>query len=114
DGLMRTDMLFSPADNFNAAAQPVVREVTAYLGPKHYSQLEAADDHAGYPTHFHNVIDLGWFGFIGRPLMWLLLKFYSFLQNWGLSIVLLTIVVKSLTIPFTTKSMRSMKAMAVL
>jgi YidC/Oxa1 family membrane protein insertase len=42
------------------------------------------------------------------------LKFYAFLQNWGLSIVLLTIVVKSLTIPFTTKSMRSMKAMAVL
>jgi len=114
DGLMRTDMLFSPADNFNATAQPVVREVTAYLGPKHYSVLEAADEHAGYQTHFHNVIDLGWFGFIGKPLMWLLLKFYAFLQNWGLSIVLLTIVVKSLTIPFTTKSMRSMKAMAVL
>jgi YidC/Oxa1 family membrane protein insertase len=46
--------------------------------------------------------------------MWLLLKFYSFVGNWGLAIVLLTLLVKGLTIPFTTKSMRSMKAMAVL
>ena len=46
--------------------------------------------------------------------MWLLLKFYELLQNWGLSIVLLTIVVKSVTIPFTTKTMRSMTTMAVL
>jgi YidC/Oxa1 family membrane protein insertase len=114
DGLMRTDILFTPADTFRADSGVTTREVTAFLGPKHYNDLEHADDVAGVPTHFKDTIDLGWFGFIGKPLMWLLLKFYSFLQNWGLSIVLLTIVVKSLTIPFTTKSMRSMKAMAVL
>jgi YidC/Oxa1 family membrane protein insertase len=113
-GLMRTDLVLRPADTFRSDSGPVVREITAYLGPKNYKQLEAADDIAGYPTHFKETIDLGWFGFIGRPLMWLLLKFYAFFQNWGLAIVLLTIVVKSLTIPFTTKSMRSMKAMAVL
>jgi len=106
-GLMRTDMLF------RGAAAPTV-EITAYLGPKNYKDLEAADEIAGYPTMLKETIDLGWFAFIGRPLMWLLLKFYAFFQNWGLAIVLLTIVVKSLTIPFTTKSMRSMKAMAVL
>jgi YidC/Oxa1 family membrane protein insertase len=114
DGLMRTDLLFSPAVTFKADSPATTYEVAAYLGPKHYKQLEHADDVVGFTTGFKNTIDLGWFGFIGRPLMWLLLQFYSFFQNWGLAIVLLTIVVKSLTVPFTTKSMRSMKAMAVL
>jgi YidC/Oxa1 family membrane protein insertase len=111
---MRTDLLFSPAVTFKADSPATTYEVAAYLGPKHYKQLEHADDVVGFTTGFKNTIDLGWFGFIGRPLMWLLLQFYSFFQNWGLAIVLLTIVVKSLTVPFTTKSMRSMKAMAVL
>jgi YidC/Oxa1 family membrane protein insertase len=114
EGLMRTDILFHPADTFKADSGPSVREIAAYLGPKNYKQLESADDVVGFTTHFKQTIDLGWFGFIGRPLMWLLLQFYAFFQNWGLSIVLLTICVKAVTIPFTTKSMRSMKAMAVL
>jgi YidC/Oxa1 family membrane protein insertase len=114
EGLMRTDILFHPATTFKADSGPSVYEIGAYLGPKNYNQLESADTVLGYTTHFKDTIDLGWFGFIGRPLMWLLLQFYAFFQNWGLSIVLLTICVKAVTIPFTTKSMRSMKAMAVL
>jgi YidC/Oxa1 family membrane protein insertase len=112
-GLMRTDLFFGPPDTFKSDSKPAVREAVAYFGPKHYKQMETADDAAGFSTKFKGTIDLGWFGFIGRPLMWLLLKFYAFFQNWGIAIVLLTIVVKSLTIPFTTKSMRSMKVMAV-
>ncbi len=114
EGLMRTDVLFRPSATLKAGITPLVHEAAAYLGPKNYTELEAADEVAGFSTAFTGTIDLGWFGFIGRPLMWLLLKFYAFFGNWGLAIMLLTIVVKGLTIPFTTKSMRSMKAMAVL
>jgi YidC/Oxa1 family membrane protein insertase len=114
DGLMRTDILFRPDAVFKTDSGPVTREVVAYLGPKHYSQLEAADSVAGFSTGFTSTIDLGWFKIIGKPLMWLLLKFYEFVRNWGLAIMLLTLLVKGATIPFTTKSMRSMKAMAVL
>ena len=60
------------------------------------------------------VIDLGWFAFIGRPLLWLLQKFQSVVGNWGIAIVLLTIVVKLLTLYWTTQSMRSMKETAAL
>jgi YidC/Oxa1 family membrane protein insertase len=112
-GLMRTDIIY-PREVLRGSNATIEKNVVAYLGPKHYSQLEAADDVAGFSTGFKTTIDLGWFAFIGKPLMWLLLQFYSFLQNWGLAIMLLTFVVKGLTIPFTTKSMRSMKAMAVL
>ena len=112
-GLMRTDVIF-PRDVLRASNATLQKDLVAYLGPKNYSQLEAADDVAGFSTGFTATIDLGWFAFIGRPLMWLLLQFYGFVHNWGIAIVLLTILVKGLTIPFTTKSMRSMKAMAVL
>jgi len=114
DGLMRTDIIFQPGAVFKDGSGAATREVVAYLGPKHYNQLEAADSVAGFTTGFKETINLGWFKFIGKPLMWLLLKFYSFVGNWGIAIMLLTLLVKGLTIPFTTKSMRSMKAMAVL
>jgi len=44
----------------------------------------------------------------------LLQKFQGFVGNWGIAIILLTIVVKLLTLYWTTKSMRSMKQMAAL
>jgi YidC/Oxa1 family membrane protein insertase len=112
-GLMQTDILFPPTQ-LTSTANTLTQEVVGYLGPKNYDALTGADAPAGFSTGFKQVIDLGWFGFIGKPLLWLLLKFYSVVGNWGIAIVLLTILVKGATIPFTTKSMRSMKAMAAL
>ncbi len=109
-GVMRTDMLFG--ERVIKDDQPIAYEVVGYLGPKNYTNLGAADDAAGFSTQFKSTIDLGWFAFIGKPLLWLLLKFYSFLQNWGLAIMVLTLLVKGATLYWTTKSMRSMKAMA--
>jgi YidC/Oxa1 family membrane protein insertase len=108
-GLLRTDIEFQPT-----AQTELSREVVAYLGPKNYNQLTDADAKAGFSTDFAATIDLGWFAFIGRPLMWLLLKFYSFVGNWALAIIMLTFLVKGLTLYWTTKSMRSMKQMAAL
>ncbi len=117
-GLMRTDIERPTEPQF--AAKTVSNrsyEMLAYLGPKNYYQLTDADDIAekeGWDAHFSKTIDLGWFAFIGRPLMWLLFKFQSVVVNWGLAIMLLTFLVKGLTLFWTTKSMRSMKQMAAL
>ena len=113
-GLMRTNIMFLPGAMFQGGSGALVREIDAYLGPKNYETLEAADSVVGFTTDFTSTVNLGWFGFIGKWLMWLLLKFYAFVGNWGLAIMLLTLLVKGATIPFTTKSMRSMKTMAVL
>jgi YidC/Oxa1 family membrane protein insertase len=112
-GFMRTDMLF-PATTFKHGDPAMTREVVAYLGPKNYDDLEKVDAAAGFTTGFNKVVDLGWFAFIGRPLLWLLQKFQEVVSNWGLAIILLTFLVKGLTLYWTTKSMRSMKAMAAL
>ncbi|MBV8761773.1 MAG: membrane protein insertase YidC [Deltaproteobacteria bacterium] len=108
EGLMRTDIVMPDA------VGAVQAEVVSYMGPKSWGRLGAADDAAGYTTHFKDVIDFGWFGFIGRPLLWLLLQFQSVVGNWGIAIILLTVLVKLVTLPFVTKSMRSMKTMSLL
>jgi YidC/Oxa1 family membrane protein insertase len=112
-GFMRTVMVF-PATTFRHGDAAVVKEIVGYLGPKNYDNLQQADAAAGFTTGFNQVIDLGWFAFIGRPLLWLLQKFHEAAGNWGIAIILLTFLVKALTLYWTTKSMRSMKAMAAL
>ena len=112
-GLMRTDMVF-PLVQLAKGAPPLTHEVLAYLGPKNYDDLKRADAESGFETHFKSTIDLGWFAFIGRPLLWLLQQFHAVVGNWGVAIILLTFLVKALTLYWTTKSMRSMKAMAAL
>ena len=110
--VMRSDLIFSAVAV--KAGEPIQKEVTAYLGPKAYKSLEAAEKFAGYHTGFPDTIDFGWFGVIGKPLLWLLLKFFSVVGNWAIAIMMLTFLVKLATIYWTTKSMRSMKAMAAL
>jgi YidC/Oxa1 family membrane protein insertase len=112
-GFMRTDMLF-PSVALKAGDATLTKEVVGYLGPKNYDDLGQADGAVGFATGFSNVVDLGWFAIIGRPLLWLLQKFHDVVGNWGIAIILLTVLVKVLTLYWTTKSMRSMKAMASL
>ena len=64
-------------------------------GPKNYTSSSQADDAAGFATGFKKTVDLGWFAFIGRPLLWLLQQFYAFVGNWGIAIILLTLLVKA-------------------
>ena len=51
------------------------------------------------------------FGWIGRHILTLLKWFYSLVGNWGLAIILLTILVRALVLPFNLMSYKSMKAM---
>jgi YidC/Oxa1 family membrane protein insertase len=113
-GLMQVDLLFQATTAFKPGDPPVSREVVAYLGPTFYDWLEQADGVVGFSTGFQEVPDFGWFGFIGRPLLWLLHKFYALVGNWGIAIIMLTLLVKLATLYWTTKSIRSMKAMAAL
>ncbi len=92
----------------------VHKTLVAYVGPKYLEKLERADKVAGFATGFDKTVGLGWFSFIARPLLWLMLQLFGFVGNWGVSIILLTCLVKLATLYWTTKSMRSMRAMASL
>ena len=73
-----------------------------YAGPKDHDALEAFG-HAST-----NVIDLGWFSFIARGMSWLLRAIYGFVGNWGFAIILLTLLVRVLLLPFVIPQFRNM------
>lgn len=84
-------------------------EMTFYFGPNHYPTLKAQG------SEIEGVLDLGWFGFITKfaiiPIFnWL----NSFLTNFGLIILLLTIILKISLFPLTFKSYISTARMRVL
>lgn len=78
---------------------------TLYVGPKETQALNAVD-----PV-FDRAIDFGWFHFIARPLISLLRLSHSLTGNYGLDIILLTVLVKLLFFPLSNKSFQSMAAM---
>lgn len=89
-------------------------KANAYLGPKFLDKLDHLDATVGQTTRLREGVDLGFFAVIARPMLSILKWFYSFVGNWGLAIVMLTFVVKLLLLPWTHKSMKSMKKMSVL
>ena len=86
-----------------AAKEPYPFEV--YPGPKDLNALASAGH------HLQRTVDLGWFSFVAEPMLRLLKLFHTVTGNWGLDIILLTLLVKLATVPLTQKSYRSMQEM---
>ncbi|MFN5356901.1 MAG: membrane protein insertase YidC [Bacteroidota bacterium] len=82
-----------------------------YLGPNHYQYLRAAGD------HLEKQIPLGWgiFGWVNRFIVIPIFNFLnSFNWNYGLIILVLTLVIKLMLSPFTFKAYLSQAKMKVL
>lgn len=76
-----------------------------YVGPKDLDVLRESG-------HFlEKSIDLGWFGFIAKPLLVVLKFFNRYTHNYGLAIIILTVIIKILFQPLTRKQYESMREM---
>lgn len=62
-------------------------------------------------TLFDRAVDFGWFYFLTKPIYIVLKMFYTLLGNFGVAILLLTLLVKMIMYPFTKKSFVSMARM---
>jgi len=90
-----------------------------YVGPKEYERLKAlgvglekAIYFGGFPIpQAYGGLPMEW---IAVPILWLLGWFHRYTHNYGVAIILLTVLTKVLFFPLTLKSMRSMKAMQAL
>jgi YidC/Oxa1 family membrane protein insertase len=82
-----------------------INQFIIYAGPKEYNRLQELN------VGIEHIIDFGFFSFLARPLFWILKFFYSFIGNYGWSIVLLTIIVRVPFIPIINMGQRSMKRM---
>ena len=56
-------------------------------------------------------IDMGWFWFLAQPMVWLLVKINNLVGNWGVSIILLTFIIKIIFWPLSSRGFRSVAKM---
>ena len=76
-----------------------------YAGPQEQRRLEAA------APGLDLVVDYGFLAIIAWPLFWLLEKFHALSGNWGVAIILLTILIKLIFFPLSAASYKSMAKM---
>ncbi|WP_024601491.1 membrane protein insertase YidC [Pseudoalteromonas sp. TB41] len=95
------------AVNVQAGSEQVLT-ATYYMGPKESDKLEAI-----HPD-LDLTVDYGWLFFISQPLFVLLKWLHSILGNWGVAIIAITIIVKTLMYPLTKAQYTSMAKMRAL
>jgi len=76
-----------------------------YFGPKDLDILKAQG------SQLEKVIDLGWFSAVAKPLLYCMKFLYRYVHNYGIAIIIITVVIKILFYPLTYKSYKSMKDM---
>ena len=79
--------------------------VPLYAGPQDQDHLEAV------APGLELVVDYGLLKVIAAPLFWVLRLFHNWMGNWGLAIILLTVVIKLIFFPLSAASYRSMAKM---
>ncbi|MBO7656300.1 MAG: membrane protein insertase YidC [Alphaproteobacteria bacterium] len=81
---------------------------TIFAGPRDQTILDEAATTIG---GIDDTIDYGWFWFLARPMLWVLNALNSLVMNYGIAIILMTILLRLLMWPLTRKSYTSSIAM---
>jgi YidC/Oxa1 family membrane protein insertase len=81
---------------------------TFYVGPKDQDVLESIEQNLDL------TIDYGFLFMISQPLFWLLIKIQSIVTNWGVAIIIITLIVKGGMYPLTKAQYTSMAKMRAL
>ncbi|NQV84340.1 MAG: membrane protein insertase YidC [Rhodospirillales bacterium] len=81
-----------------------------FAGAKEVSVMDAYNENLGI-DRFDLTIDFGWFYFLTKPIFYALLYINNVVQNFGISIILLTIFIKLAFFPLANKSYTSMSRM---
>lgn len=80
-----------------------VNNYLVYAGPKEYETLKK------YQAGLEHIVDFGIFSILAIPLLWVMNVFYGVFHNYGVAIILLTIITRIPFIPIINKGMTSMK-----
>ena len=82
--------------------------VPLYAGPQEHKRLAAAAPGLDY------AVDYGWLSIIAWPLFWILEQFHALSGNWGVAIILLTVLIKVVFFPLSAASYKSMAKMKLI
>lgn len=99
--------------------QTATRAFGAFLGPKETKTLtdvpelpaNRSTDATNAPVHLERAVDYGIWAALCKPMLVVLKWFHDVVHNWGVAIILLTVLVKVLLIPLTHRAMVGQEAM---
>ena len=92
---------------FIAPGQTSRVSMPLYSGPQEQKKL------AELSPGLDLTVDYGWLTVIAKPLFWLLSFYHSYVGNWGIAIILLTLTVKLIFFPLSAAGYRSMAKLRV-
>ncbi len=101
--MVRLDLVMPPVNLLRNMA--ATYRYHLYFGPKQLDTLKSLN------LGLDRAVDYGWFDVIAKPILFVLNWVYNGLKNYGLAIIVVTILIKILFWPLTQKSYKSMKAM---
>ncbi|MXO60804.1 membrane protein insertase YidC [Altererythrobacter salegens] len=103
----RADMIYEPVTV--AAGKQVTRTTRLFAGAKESDVLDAYEDQG--IGNFGLSIDWGWFRWFEKPIFWLLKELFHLVGNFGVAIMLLTVIIRGLMFPVAQKGFASMAQM---
>ncbi len=95
----------NPSSKIAAGTTASLGKNQLYIGPKEHVRLELL------APGLDKTVDYGWLFIIAKPVAIFLHWIYSFIGNWALSIVVLTLIIKLAFYKLSEKSFRSMAGM---
>ena len=101
-------MCFMPMPTV-APGQQQTRTTRLFAGAKESAVLDRYK--AAGVTNFHLAIDWGWFRWFEKPIFMLLAKLFELSGNFGVAIILLTLIVRGVMFPVAQRQFASMASM---
>jgi len=102
------DSVFRMALNQEATFMPNVSKTlkaSYFVGPTDREML------AKMPNQLEEAVNFGWFDFLAKPMLIGMNFFYDYVHNYGIAIIILTIIIKLIFWPLSQKSYASMEQM---
>lgn len=103
----RADIIYEPVTI--AAGQQVSRTTRLFAGAKESDVLDQYE--AEGVDKFGLAIDWGWFRWFMKPIFWLLKSLFSAVGNFGVAIILMTVIIRLILFPIAQKQFASMAQM---
>lgn len=91
-----------------SAGKDIVINTYVFAGPRMGTFLNAASENI---PGISKTMDYGWFWFLAQPMLWMMNSLYDFVGNYGIAIIIMTLILRLLMWPLTRKSYASTMAM---
>lgn len=97
------------------ADEPWLQHYVLFAGPKHPDLLAQYGEQTEKGSFdLNSLLEYGWFGWVARPLSRIVHWIHAVVANYGISIILLTVLVRSCMLPISHKAAKNTQKMQLL